>query len=145
MTNYGRLIPTGGGEEIPLRKDRVTIGRRENCDVVLRFANVSGEHCRLVLDSGYWFVNDLDSRNGTKVNGYRVAQRKRLDPGNILAVAKHQFEIRYDPEECGAAGPPPADDDHFEAVFRSSLLERSGLQRRDGEAGKNKPKVPGSE
>lgn len=138
MTNYGKLIPTGGGEDIPLRKDRVLVGRREDCDIVLRFNNVSGHHCRLILDSGYWFVHDLDSRNGTKVNGYRVTHRKRLDPSTILSIAKHQYEIRYDPEECGAAGPPPADDSDLDSVLRTSLLERSGLQRREGTSGKNK-------
>jgi pSer/pThr/pTyr-binding forkhead associated (FHA) protein len=138
--NFGRLIPTGGGEEIPLRKDRITIGRRENCDIVLRFPNVSGQHCRLTLEQGYWFVKDLDSRNGTKVNGYRVTHRKRLDPGVLISVAKHQFEIRYDPEEQGAVGPPPADDDHIESVLRSSLLDRAGLERRDGDGLKNRSK-----
>lgn len=140
MASFGRLIPTGGGEEIPLRKDRILIGRRENCDIVLRFPNVSGQHCRMSVESGYWFVKDLDSRNGTKVNGYRVTHRKRLDPGALLSVAKHQYEIRYDPEELGAAGPPPADDDHIESVLGHSLLERSGLSRRDGEGHANKPK-----
>ena len=96
MANFGFLVPTGGGEDIPLKKDRILVGRRDNCDIVLRFANVSGQHCRLTLEQGYWFVKDLDSRNGTKVNGYRVA-RKRLDPGVILTIAKHQYEIRYNP------------------------------------------------
>ena len=67
MANYGFLVPTGGGEDIPLKKDRILIGRRDNCDIVLRFANVSGQHCRLTLEQGYWFIKDLDSRNGTKV------------------------------------------------------------------------------
>ena len=123
-------MPTGGGDSIPLRKNLVIVGRRENCDVVLRFPNVSSQHCQLILDSGYWFVKDMDSRNGIKVNGYRVTSRKRLDPGVILSIAKHQYEVRYDPEELGAVGAPPADDDSIESVLRSSLLERSGLQRR---------------
>jgi len=129
MANYGFLVPTGGGEDIPLKKDRILIGRRDNCDIVLRFANVSGQHCRLTLEQGYWFVKDLDSRNGTKVNGYRVV-RKRLDPGVILTIAKHQYEIRYNPEDLGAMGPPPADDDAIDMSMRSSLMERAGLDRR---------------
>ncbi len=139
MSDYGILIPTGGGEDLPLKRDRILIGRRESCDIVLRFPNVSGEHCKLTLEGGYWFVKDLDSRNGTKVNGYRVAGRKRLDPGVILSVAKHQFEVKYDPESLGASGPPPAEDDHVEGLLRSSLMERAGLKRRsDQEPDKNK-------
>jgi len=139
MSDLGILIPTGGGEDLPLKRDRIVIGRRDSCDIILRFPNVSGQHCKLTLEGGYWFVKDLDSRNGTKVNGYRVAGRKRLDPGVILSVAKHQFEVRYDPEMLGATGPPPAEDDHVEGLLRSSLMERAGLERRsDEDPNKNK-------
>ncbi|MCU0714396.1 MAG: FHA domain-containing protein [Pirellula sp.] len=129
MANFGFLVPTGGGEDIPLKKDRILVGRRENCDIVLRFANVSGQHCRLTLEQGYWFVKDLDSRNGTKVNGYRVT-RKRLDPGVIISIAKHQYEIRYNPEDLGATGAPPGDDESMDLSHRASLMERAGLDRR---------------
>lgn len=143
MPDYGFLAPTGGGEDIPLKKDRILIGRRENCDIVLRFSNISGQHCRLTLEQGYWFVKDLESRNGTKVNGYRVT-RKRLDPGVIISIAKHQYEIRYSPEALGAMGPPPADDDQIELSLRSSLMERAGLDRRANEdRGANKDKDKG--
>jgi len=128
MANMGFLVPTGGGEDIPLKKNRILVGRRETCDVVLRFPNVSGQHCRLTLEQRYWFVKDLDRRNGTKVNGYRVS-RKRLDPGVILSIAKHQYEVRYDPEELGASGPPPGDDDQIEIALRSSLMQRAGLDK----------------
>ncbi|MEQ1825227.1 MAG: FHA domain-containing protein [Pirellula sp.] len=140
MANYGFLVPTGGGEDIPLKKDRVLIGRRDNCDIVLRFANVSGQHCRLTLEQGYWFVKDLESRNGTKVNGYRVV-RKRLDPGVIISIAKHQYEIRYNPEDLGAMGPPPGDDDQIDFSLRATLMQKAGLDKRsvEDDKGANKP------
>ena len=129
MADYGLLIPTGGGEEIPLKKDRILIGRRDNCDIVLRFANVSGQHCRMTLELGYWFIKDLESRNGTKVNGSSI-RRKRLDPGAIITIAKHGYEIQYNPEILGAKGLPPADDDQIDLALRSSLMDRAGLDRR---------------
>lgn len=132
MSDFGMLIPTGGGEDIPLKKERLLIGRKDSCDIVLKFPNVSGNHCRMFLEQGYWFVKDLNSRNGTKVNGRRVT-RKRLDPGCKIAVAKHEYSIEYDPVALGAMGPPPADDDHIEGMMRSSLMERAGLSRRSGE------------
>ena len=79
---YGELIPVGGGDPIPLLKKNLLVGRRESCDIVLRFSNVSAHHCQLVCNGGYWYVKDLKSRNGVKVNGLRV--RKRLDPGDEL-------------------------------------------------------------
>jgi len=128
---FGELIPVGGGDPIPLLKEKLRIGRRESCDVVLRFANVSAYHCSLEVDQGYWFVNDLNSRNGIKINGTRVKKdsRKRLDPGDTLSVAKHQYRIQYNPTELGAVGPPP-EDDRPEYFFNQSLLERAGLQKK---------------
>jgi predicted component of type VI protein secretion system len=139
MSDYGLLIPRGGGEDIVLTKERILVGRHEKCDIVLRFPNVSSQHCRLALEQGYWFVKDLDSRNGTKVNGFRVT-RKRVDPGAVISIAKHEYRIKYDPEKLGAMGPPPADDDVIENILRATLMERAGLQRRSNEEpSRNKP------
>ncbi len=125
----GELVPTGGGDNIPLLKKILLVGRRESCDIVLNFANVSGKHCRLTLEQGYWFVSDMNSRNGTKVDDRKIV-RKRLDPGCKLAIAKHEYRVQYDPQLLGAYGPPPPDDDHIEELLRRSLLDRAGLSRR---------------
>jgi adenylate cyclase len=127
----GELLPLGGGDPIPLLKKRLKIGRRESCDIVLRFANVSGEHCELMAEDGYWFIIDRGSRNGTKVNGVRVTSRKRLDPGDTLAVAKHKYEVKYSPmDDLGATGPPPPEQQAHRDVLSQTLLERAGLKRR---------------
>ncbi len=125
---FGELIPVGGGDTIPMMKRQLLIGRRESCDIVLRFANVSAHHCTLTLDSGYWFIEDMNSRNGTKVNGARITAKKRLDPGDSLAVAKHQYTVQYSPADLGAVGPPPPDEAADRAsIFGMSLLERAGI------------------
>ena len=129
---YGELVPVGGGDPIPLLKKKLLIGRRESCDIILRFNNVSAHHCQLQLEGGYWFVRDLNSRNGTKVNTQRVT-RKRLDPGDVLVVAKHKYEMKYLPVELGAAGPPPPDEEHLSEIFGRSLLDRAGITRRNPE------------
>lgn len=131
---YGELIPVGGGDPIPLLKKALLIGRRESCDIVLRFSNVSAHHCQLTINAGYWHVRDLQSRNGVKVNGVRVTD-KRIDPGDILSVAKHKYEVNYSPIDLGAVGPPPPDvaDADF---FSKSLLERAGLEQRKIKPGK---------
>jgi pSer/pThr/pTyr-binding forkhead associated (FHA) protein len=126
---YGILVPVGGGDPIPLLKERLIIGRREGCDIVLNFANISGQHCRMTVEHGYWFVRDLGSRNGTKVDGRSVV-RKRLDPNCRISFAKHEYKIDYEPQDLGAFGPPPADDDHMEELMKSSLMDRAGLERR---------------
>jgi len=132
---HGELIPLGGGDPIPLLKKQLLIGRRESCDIVLRFANVSAHHCQLFINGGYWYIRDMQSRNGVKVNGIRV-QEKRLDPGDSLSVAKHKYELQYSPSDLGAVGPPPADDLPAE-IMTESLLSRAGLR---SSAPEEKPK-----
>lgn len=126
---FGELVPVGGGDTIPLLKSTLLVGRRESCDIVLRFSNVSGQHCQLSLESGYWFVQDLNSQNGVKVNGSRV-MRKRLDPGDKLSISKHLYDVVYSPAELGATGAPPADETDFDSVMGKSLLDRADLQRK---------------
>ena len=124
---YGELIPLGGGDPIPLLKPQLLVGRRESCDIVLRFANVSAHHCQLAIDNGYLYVRDLQSRNGIKVNDVRKPE-SRLDPGDVLSIAKHKYRVEYDPAELGAVGPPPPDNLSQE-IMRESLLTRAGLDR----------------
>src|SRR5690242_4720000 len=83
----GELIPQGGGDNIPLMRTPLVLGRRESCDVCLQFPNVSGRHCELSFKDGFWVVRDLNSTNGIKVNGERVL-RKMLLPGETLTIGK---------------------------------------------------------
>ncbi|MFO1021769.1 MAG: FHA domain-containing protein [Planctomycetales bacterium] len=125
MQTLGQLIPVGGGDAIPLEKTRLLIGRRESCDITLRFPNVSSHHCELALENGYWRVRDLNSRNGIKVNGNRL-DLSWLSPGDMLSIAKHVYEIQYEPT---SDAPPP----ETMNIMSMSLLEKAGLTRRDEE------------
>jgi len=129
----GELIPIGMGGSIPLEKKNVLVGRSDDSDVVVRYPTVSHQHCRLILSGGYWYVKDLDSRNGTRINGVRVTDR-RVDPGDILSFAKYRYELRYSPRDLGATGPPP-EEDIPEDILGQSLMERAGL----GGISKQKP------
>ncbi len=118
----GELVPQGGGDSIPLHKPKLMIGRRDGCDICLRFPNVSSHHCELELTNGYWRVRDLGSSNGIKVNGVRVNQ-KWVFPGDELSVAKHHFTIAYTPP---TGVPPPVDEENIQM----SLMEKAGLLKR---------------
>jgi hypothetical protein len=67
----------------------------------------------------------VNSRNGVKVNGVRVTE-KRLDPGDVLSLATHRYEVKYSPVDLGAVGPPPPEIPESD-IFNKSLLERAGL------------------
>jgi adenylate cyclase len=124
----GTLVPTGGGDPIPLLKENLIVGRAESCDIVLRFPNISSRHCQLQLTEGYWVVTDLDSRNGVKVSGERVS-RKRIDPGQKVSIAKHEYTLEYSPVDNGAVGPPQIEDE-VDQFMNASLLQRANLQRK---------------
>jgi pSer/pThr/pTyr-binding forkhead associated (FHA) protein len=76
------------GEEQPL-VDRLIIGRAVESHVVLPFSSVSRRHAEIHDVGGQWYVEDLGSRNGTFVDGARVAvgTRCRLRHGSRLGVA----------------------------------------------------------
>jgi pSer/pThr/pTyr-binding forkhead associated (FHA) protein len=119
----GELVPVGGGDAIPLIRDTLVLGRRESCDIPLRFPNVSGLHCELSFRDGYWYIRDLNSTNGVKVNGTRV-QLKLLHPNDEITIAKRRFQIRYD-LQAGRRAMEEIEED----IMDQSLLEKAGLEK----------------
>ena len=120
-STYGELVPTGGGDSIPLFKRKLLIGRRSNCDIMLSFPNVSSNHCELELINGYWHIADLGSANGIKVN-YERCDTKWLMPGDVVTIAKHHYEVCYT-----ARGTAPVNEEAD--PFAKSLMEKAGLTR----------------
>jgi adenylate cyclase len=124
----GELVPAGGGDPIPLIRETLVVGRRESCDIQLHYPNVSSKHCELSFKDGYWYIRDLNSTNGIKVNGMRV-QQKLLHPKDEISIAKRKFVIDYQ-----LTGGKRALEEIEEDVLGQSLLEKAGLER---------PKAPG--
>src|SRR5262245_5528743 len=141
----GELVPVGGGDPIPLIRPVLTIGRRESCDIPLRYHNVSGQHAELRFQDGYWYIRDLNSTNGIKVNGERVGA-KPLRPGDEITKAKRKFTIEY----TIAAGRRAIEEVIEEDVMSLPLLEKAGLVRprrsdRDERGSRPPPRGPGIE
>lgn len=126
----GELIPSGGGDNIPLIRDKLTFGRRESCDICLRFPNISGLHCELEFQDGFWILRDLDSTNGVKVGGVKIKQ-KALRDGDEISIANRSFVIHYTMR--GGQNSLVEILDEEENVMEQSLMERAGLvkPRRD--------------
>ena len=83
----GELIAMGGGDNIPLLRPVLKVGRMGENDICLRFPNISGKHCELSFREGYWYVRDLGSTNGVKVNGVRVLDKILRDEDQV-AIGK---------------------------------------------------------
>ncbi len=76
------------GERWILDQDCTTIGRSDDCDIVLPKRQVSRQHARIVRDDGGYLLRDLGSKNGTYVNGQMVRDEAyRLKDGDEIQIA----------------------------------------------------------
>ena len=121
---HGQLLPVGGGDVIPLIRETLTVGRLESCDICLRLPNVSKSHCRFVFHNGFWWIEDLGSTNGVKVNGVKVT-RKLLHPEDTITIAKRTYAIDYVPAGQNSLDELLEDED----PLSQPLLEKAGLVR----------------
>lgn len=78
--------------EIQLTKDRTTVGRRPYNDIVIDNLAVSGEHAVLQIDAGDVYLEDLNSTNGTFVNG-RAVKKQMLQDGDVLEIGRNQLKF----------------------------------------------------
>lgn len=92
-----QLIATIKGVEVKhvyLHKDRTTLGRKADNDIVFDTLVVSGRHCAFDLEGvADVYVEDLGSTNGTYVNDRMVKERTRLHDGDVIAIGP--YRIRY--------------------------------------------------
>lgn len=97
----GKLIVTeadGKSREVTLDKERVTIGRHADNDVAFNDKAVSGHHAVVITILADSFLEDLDSTNGTLVNGKQVAKHP-LSHGDTITIGRNS--LRYESEHDG--------------------------------------------
>ncbi len=92
-----QLIASVKGVEVKhvfLHKDRTTLGRKPDNDIVLDTMVVSGHHCAFdLVGVADVYITDLGSTNGTYVNDRMVKERTRLNDGDTIAIGP--YRIRY--------------------------------------------------
>jgi hypothetical protein len=72
--------------------DGLTLGRSEECDLVVRDPRASRRHARIVSDDGGWVVEDSGSSNGTFIDGAQV-RRARLARGQTLTIGDTPLRV----------------------------------------------------
>ncbi len=83
--------------EFSLEKERITIGRRPDNDIQVDNLAVSGQHAAIITILNDSFLEDLDSTNGTFVNG-KLVKKHALRNGDVVTIGKH--ELKYVNEDA---------------------------------------------
>lgn len=87
-----------------LPNDEVILGRGEDCDLIIAERQVSRQHIRLFKQGDYYYVEDLESRNGTWVNGEQLKGTRRLNDGDKIQLA---VTVRIQFVGSGSTAPMP--------------------------------------
>ncbi|MCU1528275.1 MAG: hypothetical protein JWP75_2038 [Frondihabitans sp.] len=91
------LVITKGaknGLEMPLGDGPLTIGRSNESNLIIRDDYTSTHHARLMLWNGRWVIQDLDSTNGTFVNGERITVPTPISSNTTVTIGTTSFELR---------------------------------------------------
>jgi pSer/pThr/pTyr-binding forkhead associated (FHA) protein len=129
-------------KEIPFDKDALAVGRKPDNDIVIDNPAISGHHCRISVQGGTYFVEDLESTNGTFVNEKRI-KKAGLHHNDVVGVAKHALVFLEDapPPEAAPETPDEVPDDatmmispqkQAEMVAASSAFAKTGAKERAG-------------
>ena len=119
------FVPNGTTLDVPLDRERITIGRRADNDVCLPYPAVSGEHAVVVTILADSFLEDLGSTNGTLVNGKPIAKHFLRDRDQI-DIGRHMLLYFVDDDAIPPAG-----------ILKKAIREarrRPGRQGRDRQA-----------
>ena len=81
------------GEVYPITTFPFVIGRGAECDLVLQGKGISRRHAEIIFQAGRFVVNDLDSLNGIKVNGYKVS-RVILEENDAIRLGEIALAFR---------------------------------------------------
>ena len=85
---------------VPFASDEITVGRQSPGNVVcLPERNVSRRHARFLTVNGSIFIEDLSSRNGTRVNGERIEGRRKIRTGDIVQIGDFDLALHEGAEQ----------------------------------------------
>jgi DNA-binding NtrC family response regulator len=105
---------------------RITMGRSRACHVMVAHPSVSALHCELRIRGAQVEIRDLESTNGTHLDGRRI-YRVELHPGDCFTLGEVAFELM----EAGEVEVPVSADDRFEEMWGDSPVTREVFAQLD--------------
>lgn len=103
--------------KVPLDQETTQIGRSSETDIVLADPKLSRHHCEIRFEEDQFVLSDLDSKNGTYVNGERV-DRRQLTSGDRIQIGAVVIYLGEEPEQ------QPAEEKEQETVVQKSEEDR---------------------
>ena len=134
-------------KDVTLTKNRTTLGRRPYNDIVIDNLAISGEHAVIQMTGGQVYIEDLNSTNGTNLNG-KAVKRELLHNNDTIEIGKYKIKFftdavseeyektmvfRGSPGGPGAPGPAPTPKT-VPANLAGPSTEAAGLPDFDGNA-----------
>ncbi|MEK7233444.1 MAG: FHA domain-containing protein [Elusimicrobiota bacterium] len=125
--------------EIAMDKASIFIGRKPDNDIVIDNPAISGHHCKLTMEGGGYYVEDLESTNGTFVNEKRI-KKSGLHHNDVVGVAKHAVVFLNEAEPAVDGAPQPSCDatmvlapqKQAEMIAASAAAEKPAAARKVG-------------
>src|SRR3954470_7898907 len=84
---------------IPVVRDEITIGRNERNLIRLVEKNVSRSHGRLIREDGHYYIEDLGSFTGIRVNGEKIAGKRQVEDGDLIQISEYDLVLQAAPQE----------------------------------------------
>ncbi len=96
---YGYIVDMYDGEMYELNMWETSIGRSNSCDVVISYDTVSRFQAVIARRNDSWYIHDLRSKSGVKVNGKKIEKKQTIKDGDVLTLGsmRFRFEIADDP------------------------------------------------
>ncbi len=119
------IRPDGQEVEQEFPGHQTTVGRHDKCDLCLVDTMVSRNHCIILREGKGFVVKDLESRNGTWVNGRRIKNRRRIKDGDVVQVGP--FRLLFHP---GVSAQVPL---HTQTLDMSKLQQEPFVHKNETE------------
>lgn len=106
---YKLVISDDEGKTIivPLVRDQITVGRQDGNTIRLTERNVSRQHARLVKTDAGYRIEDLESYNGVRINGSRIAKAHDLKDGDRVGIGDYVIALKADSDLANETPPVP--------------------------------------
>ena len=80
------------GLKIEISKKTTLLGRNVDCDICLDHSFVSPEHAQIIMENKSYFLEDLNSRHGTNINGKEIHKIK-INNGDLIGIGNYELKF----------------------------------------------------